>query len=161
MTNITLLAQVVRKIPKESIRKIIRTAQTEKHCKSYDTWSQLISMVFCQFSECVSVRDISNGLKSATGNLNHLGISRAPCKSTIAYQDVHRDSNVFRDIFYMLFRHFLLVVLFLLSEYNLQQKLSPDFAAFLACLSNLLQRSTMVTTMSAICLLPYFFVLNR
>ena len=103
MTNITFFAQVVGKIPKESIRKIIRTAQTEKHCKSYDTWSQLISMVFCQFSECVSVRDISNGLKSATGNLNHLGISRAPCKSTIAYQDVHRDSNVFRDIFYMLF----------------------------------------------------------
>lgn len=106
MANITLFAQIIGKLPKENIRKIIRTAQTDKHCKGYDTWSQLISMVFCQFSECDSVRDISNGLKSATGNLNHLGISRAPSKSTIAYQNAHRDSNVFRDIFYMLFRHF-------------------------------------------------------
>ena len=63
-------------------------------------------MVFSLFSGCDSVRDISNGLKSATGNLNHLGISRAPSKSTIAYQNANRDSSVFREIFYMLFRHF-------------------------------------------------------
>lgn len=106
MANITLFAQVIGKMPKENIRKIIRTAETDKHCKGYNTWSQLISMTFCQFSCCDSVRDISNGLKSATGNLNHLGISRAPSKSTVAYQNANRDSSVFRDIFYMLYRHF-------------------------------------------------------
>ena len=105
MANITLFAQVIGKMPKENIRKIIRTAETDKHCKGYSTWSQLISMIFCQFSCCDSVRDISNGLKSATGNLNHLGISRAPSKSTVAYQNANRDSSVFRDIFYMLYRH--------------------------------------------------------
>ena len=63
-------------------------------------------MVFCQFSNCDSVRDISNGLKSATGNLNHLGISRVPSKSTVAYQNAHRDCSVFRDIFYLLYQHF-------------------------------------------------------
>lgn len=106
MANITLFSQVIGKMPKENIRKIIRTAQTDKYCKGYDTWSQLISMIFCQFSCCDSVRDISNGLKSATGNLNHLGISRAPSKSSISYQNTNRDSNVFRDIFYMLYNHF-------------------------------------------------------
>ena len=106
MANITLFAQVIGKMPKENIRKIIRTAGTDKFCKGYNTWSQLISMIFCQFSCCDSVRDISNGLKSATGNLNHLGISRAPSKSTVAYQNANRDSNVFREIFYMLFSFF-------------------------------------------------------
>ena len=106
MANITLFAQVIGKLPKENIRKIIRTAGTDKHCKGYNTWSQLNSMIFCQFSCCDSVRDISNGLRSATGNLNHLGISRAPSKSSVAYQNAHRDSGVFRDIFYMLFRYF-------------------------------------------------------
>ena len=106
MANITLFAQVIGQLPKENIRKIIREAGTDKHCKGYNTWSQLISMMFCQFSGCDSVRDISNGLKSATGNLNHLGISRAPSKSTVAYQNGNRDSSVFRDAFYMLFNHF-------------------------------------------------------
>ena len=106
MANIALFAQAISKLPKENIRKIIRQAKTDKHCKGYNTWSQFISMMFCQFSGCDSVRDISNGLNSANGNLNHLSISRAPSKSTVAYQNAHRDSKVFRDIYYEIYRYF-------------------------------------------------------
>ena len=106
MANITLFAQAIGKLPKENIRKIIRQAKTDKHCKGYNTWSQFISMMFCQFSGCDSVRDISNGLNSANGNLNHLSISRAPSKSTVAYQNAHRESKVFRDIYYEIYRYF-------------------------------------------------------
>lgn len=106
MANLTLFAQAIAKLPKENIRKIIREAGTDKFSKGYNTWSQLISMMFCQFSNCDSVRDISNGLNSANGNLNHLGISRAPSKSTVAYQNAHRDSSVFREIFYCIYQHF-------------------------------------------------------
>lgn len=106
MSNITLFAQVIGKLPKEIIRKIIRTADTDKHAKGYDSWSQLVSMIFCQFSNCDSVRDISNGLNSANGNLNHLGIRRAPSKSSVAYQNAHRDSSVFREIYYTVLNYF-------------------------------------------------------
>ncbi|WP_329903744.1 IS4 family transposase [Porphyromonas pogonae] len=105
MANITLFAQAIGQLPKEKIKTIIRNAKTDKHCKGYDTWSQLMSMMFCQFSNCDSVRDISNGLHSANGNLNHLGISRAPSKSTVAYQNAHRDSEVFRAIYYAVFQY--------------------------------------------------------
>ncbi len=44
-------------------------------------------MIFCKFADSVSVREISNGLHSANGNLNHLGILRTPSKSNIAYQN--------------------------------------------------------------------------
>lgn len=106
MANITLFAQAIGRLPKECIRKIIREEKTDKHSKGYDTWSQFISMMFCQFSGCDSGRDISNGLNSANGNLNHLGICRAPSKSTVAYQNAKRDSGVFRRIFYALLAHF-------------------------------------------------------
>lgn len=106
MAKLTLFAQIISLLPKDKIRKIIKESGTDKHCKGYNTWSQFVSMVFSQFSGCDSVRDISNGLKSATGNLNHLGISRAPSKSTVAYQNANRDSGVFRMIFYGLFQYF-------------------------------------------------------
>lgn len=60
-------------------------------------------MIFCQFAGCSSLREISNGLKSATGNLNHLGISRAPSKSTLSYQNENRTSDFFRDCYYLLY----------------------------------------------------------
>lgn len=64
----------------------------------------MVSMLFCQFAKSRSVRDISNGLRSATGNLNHLGIDRAPSKSTISYQNKRRDWELFRDYYYSLLK---------------------------------------------------------
>jgi hypothetical protein len=61
-------------------------------------------MLFCQFAKSQSVHDISNGLRSATGNLNHLGISRAPSKSTISYQNKNRNWEVFRDYYFELLK---------------------------------------------------------
>jgi hypothetical protein len=52
-------------------------------------------MLFCQFAKSQSVRDISNGLCSATGNFNHLGIQRAPFKSIVSYQNKNRDWTLF------------------------------------------------------------------
>jgi hypothetical protein len=60
-------------------------------------------MLFCQFAKSQSVRDISNGLRSATGNLNHLGIERAPSKSTISYQNKNRNWELFKSYYYQLF----------------------------------------------------------
>jgi hypothetical protein len=59
-------------------------------------------MLFCQFAKNQSVRDISNGLRSATGNLNDLGINRAPSKSSISYQNKQRDWELFREYYYKL-----------------------------------------------------------
>ncbi len=39
-----------------------------------DNWTLLVSMLFCHFAKTSSLRDISYGLRSATRNLNHLGI---------------------------------------------------------------------------------------
>lgn len=64
IANITLFAQAIGKLPKENIRKIIREEKTDKHCRGYNTWSQFISMMFCKFSGCDSVHDISDGLNS-------------------------------------------------------------------------------------------------
>lgn len=103
MANITLFAQVIQHLPKNIFKKIFAEHNSDKHSKGFDSYSHLISMVFCQFANCVSLRDISNGLKSATGNLNHLGIRRAPSKSTLSYQNEHRDSSIFRECYFRLF----------------------------------------------------------
>ena len=102
MSNLNLFSQIISKIDRNSFRKLVKEKGTDKHQKGYNSWSHLVSMLFCQFSKSQSVRDISNGLRSATGNLNHLGIDRAPSKSTVSYQNKHRDWTLFRDFYYQL-----------------------------------------------------------
>jgi hypothetical protein len=56
-------------------------------------------MLFCHFAKSQSLRDISNGLRSATGNLKHLGLQLAPSKSSLAYQNKQRPAEMFRSIY--------------------------------------------------------------
>lgn len=104
MGNITLFSQIIKKIERPIFKKLVEEKQTDKACKGFDSWTHLVSMLFCHFAKSTSVRDISNGLRSATGNLNHLGISKAPSKSSISYQNKRRDADLFRDLYYSLLK---------------------------------------------------------
>ena len=102
MTNITLFSQIISKLDRLKFSKLVKEKETDKHQKGFNSWTHLVSMLFCQFAKSQSVRDISNGLRSATGNLNHLGIERAPSKSTISYQNKNRNWELFRAYYYQL-----------------------------------------------------------
>ncbi len=102
MANITLFSQIISKLDRNSFTKLVKAKETDKHQKGYNSWIHLISMLFCQFGKSQSVRDISNGLRSATGNLNHLGVMKAPSKSAISYQNKHRDWALFRSYYFKL-----------------------------------------------------------
>jgi hypothetical protein len=102
MTNITLFFQIISKIDRIKFSRLVKEKQTDKHQKVYNSWTHLVSILFCQFAKSQSVRDISNGLRSATGNLNHLGIDKAPSKSTISYQNKHRNWELFKELYYQL-----------------------------------------------------------
>lgn len=102
MANITLFSQIISNIDRSIFNKLVQSHHSDKHQKGYNSWTHLVSMLFCQFAKSQSVRDISNGLRSATGNLNHLGVQRAPSKSSISYQNKQRDWRLFRDLYYSL-----------------------------------------------------------
>lgn len=102
MANITLFSQIIKKLDRSSFNKMAKEKQTDKHSKGFNSWTHLVSMLFCQFAKSQSVRDISNGLRSATGNLNHLGVEKAPSKSTVSYQNKRRDWELFREYYYKL-----------------------------------------------------------
>lgn len=102
MTNITLFSQIISKLDRGRFAKLVGEKQTDKHNKGFNSWTHLVSMLFCQFAKSMSVRDISNGLRSATGNLNHLGVERAPSKSSVSYQNKNRDHTLFKDYYFCL-----------------------------------------------------------
>lgn len=102
MLNITLFSQIISKLDKTRFKKLVDSHQSDKYQKGFTSWSHLVSMLFCQFANSQSVRDISNGLRSATGNLNHLGMQRAPSKSTLSYQNKNRSWELFRDYYFVL-----------------------------------------------------------
>ena len=105
-TNLSIFAQIIRLIPRDIIHLNVEKHNSDYNSKGINTWTHLVSMLYCQFGNCQSIRDISFGLRSATGNLNHLGVTKAPSKSAISYINAHRGWTFFRDVYFSLFKEF-------------------------------------------------------
>ena len=83
-------------------RNWLRKSKPKRAARDLTAGRTWFSMLFCHFAKSTTVREISNGLRSATGNLNHLSLTKAPSKSSISYQNKRRDSDLFRDLYYSL-----------------------------------------------------------
>jgi hypothetical protein len=59
-------------------------------------------MLFAQLGGAHSLREICGGLATALGKLNHLGLTEAPSKSTLAYANANRPWELYEDVFHML-----------------------------------------------------------
>jgi hypothetical protein len=57
-------------------------------------------MLFCQMGAAHTLREICGGLATALGKVVHLGLRKAPHRSTLAYANEHRPWQVYEDLFY-------------------------------------------------------------
>ena len=136
MANVNLFAQIISQLDRSIFRRLVQEKKTDKHQKGFDSWTHLVSMLFCQFAKVDSVRDIANGLKSATGNLNHLGIKQAPSKSSVSYQNQRRDWTLFQDYYLALYAQLRAKAGFKQVKFNIKSKiLLLDSSVISLCLS--------------------------
>jgi hypothetical protein len=54
-------------------------------------------MLFCQLGQAHSLREICGGLAACEGKLPHLGPTKAPPRSTLAYANRHRPWELFQS----------------------------------------------------------------
>jgi len=98
----SLFSQILHIIPSSVFANATRETKSERHSKGFHCWNQCVAMLFCQFAQAKSLREISDGLAVACGKLNHLGIRNAPAKSTLAYANAQRPWQLYASIFYSL-----------------------------------------------------------
>lgn len=84
----------------------MRDNKAEHRAKGFDCWTQFVSMLFCQLAHADSLREICNGLSCCLGKLVHLGIGKAPNKSTLSYANEHRPAKLYEDLFFTALRRF-------------------------------------------------------
>ena len=97
-----MFAQVLSLISRRKFRKAVRQRQAEKAAKGFSCWDQFVAMLFCQLGGANSLREICGGLATALGKLRHLGLAKAPARSTLSYANNHRPWELFEDVFHSL-----------------------------------------------------------
>ncbi|WP_337865831.1 DUF4372 domain-containing protein [Ignavibacterium sp.] len=70
MVNLTLFSQIMQLISRNIFNKAVDKYQTDKHNKGINSWTHLVTMIFCHLSKAQSIREITNAMRSINGNLN-------------------------------------------------------------------------------------------
>ncbi len=102
IVKVSLFSQVLKQIDSSIFNRLVTKHGCDKFSKGINTWTHFVSMLFMQMSKVDSLRDISNGLRSATGNLSHLGVEKAPSKSSISYINKKRKAIFFEELYFEL-----------------------------------------------------------
>jgi hypothetical protein len=102
----SLLSQLLQEIPRNEFNKLVVKHGGERRAKGFTCWGQFTAMLFCQVAHADSLREICNGLACSTGKLNHLGLSKAPGKSSLAYANAHRPAALYEELFWTMLELF-------------------------------------------------------
>ena len=102
----SLFSQLLRHISRSEFQHLVVRHRAEYRSKGFSCWSQLVAMLFCHLAKADSLREICNGLSCCLGKLRHLGIARAPKRSTLAYANEHRPAELYEDLFWSLLERF-------------------------------------------------------
>ena len=98
----SMFSQVLQLFPRLEFHKMVKETRSERHARGFTSWSQFVSMMFCQLGRAYSLREISGGLRACEGKLIHLGIS-APARSSLSYANEHRPWELYQMVFLKLF----------------------------------------------------------
>ena len=74
--------------------------------KEFKAKKHLITVLLGILSWCDSKTEICEGLRALGGMLNHLGLERAPAKSTACDGMRNRDIKFFEDVYFGLVQHY-------------------------------------------------------
>jgi len=98
----SIFGQILQLFSRTEFYGAVRDLRAERGAKGFSCWDQFVAMLFCQVGQAHSLREISGGLASCLGKLKHLGVDKAPCRSTLSYANEHRPWQLYEAVFYQL-----------------------------------------------------------
>lgn len=101
----SVFGQLIKLLPKDELNRIIREQNGDKHTKRFKTWDQLMTMLFCAFSRCTSIREIEAGLAGFDSRMVHAHLNHFPSRSTLSDANKSRKSEIFKQIFDATYSH--------------------------------------------------------
>lgn len=101
-----ILAQIIDCIPTSEVQLIAKKFNTDRYYKKIPLQVHLPTLLFGVLSFCNGLREICEGMLACEGKLNHLGLKKAPARSTLSDANNKRSWRVFEETYYMLLKRY-------------------------------------------------------
>jgi hypothetical protein len=101
-----ILSQILDVVPNAIIHAANRKHKSNRYYKRLPLRVHLVSLLYGVFSYCNGLRELCEGLLACEGKLSHLGLDKAPARSTLSDANNKRSYQVFETIYYGLLRQY-------------------------------------------------------
>ena len=95
----SVFGQLISLIDSNIISDSVKTCNSDRYVKKFTTKDHLISMLFCSFAKCTSLREVSGAMLGLSGKTKHFQLNHIPKKSTLGDANQRRDAEVFGKIY--------------------------------------------------------------
>ena len=99
----SVFGQLISLIDSSIISNAAKECNSDRYVKKFKIKDHLISMVFCAFAKCSSLREVSGAMLGLSGKTKHFQLDHIPKKSTLGDANQRRDAEVFGIIYNKLF----------------------------------------------------------
>jgi len=98
----SVFGQLISLIDPKIIADSSKAYNSDRYVKKFTTKDHLISMLFCSFAKCTSLREVSGAMLGLSGKTKHFQLKHIPKKSTLGDANQRRDAEVFGKVYHKL-----------------------------------------------------------
>ncbi len=101
-----VLSQILDTIPSSIITAANQKHNSNRYYKKLPLRVHLVSLLYGVFSYCNGLRELCEGMLACEGKLQHLGLNKAPAKSTLSDANTRRSYLVYETIYFGLLKKY-------------------------------------------------------
>ena len=95
----SVFGQLISLIDYKFIKDSVKKSDSDRYVKRFKTKDHLISMLFCSFAKCNSLREVSGAMLGLSGKTDHFQLKHIPKRSTLSDANKNRKVEFFEDIY--------------------------------------------------------------
>ena len=95
----SVFGQLISLIDESIITNAVKKHQSDRYTKHFKTKDHLISMLFCAFAKCNSLREVSGAMLGLSGKTANFQLNHIPKRSTLSDANKNRTVDVFASIY--------------------------------------------------------------
>jgi len=102
----SVFGQLIFLIDSKILSTSAKKFNSDRYIKKFTTKDHFISMLFCAFAKCSSLREVSGAMLGLSGKTKHFQLNHIPKKSTLSDANQRRSSEVFGYIYNELLKQY-------------------------------------------------------
>lgn len=101
-----IFTQALSLIDENLLQAACKKHNADKFSKKLSFKDHHITMLYCIFARCTSIREVETGLELCQGKLNHMNLKKVPPRSTLSDGNKKRTSEAFGTLYQSLYQKY-------------------------------------------------------